>query len=290
MTTNCKVIATCFAGKSLREKTEIVGNPPLMVDHSQNFPSKESVLDLVKLNVEQERTVDPGVPCDTIIINNDTGWEKGNKYLDSINNTAAHSGIIKVLHGANWGRSFGAYNEAYQNFKNEYEYWIFTEDDILVNGHNYYKIAIENFNKRENIGFVAIQGVSTHGLDGESGEHAKHAHGGCGITHVKILNELNKKLGKLPHCDKTESQSYEDCIIKGEIAFTNEIMKLGYELRTIENEYPLYWFAYDYMRGIRVNAKPTLLPLIKWWLKELVYHRLKNTVIYQQTVGKIKGK
>ena len=261
---NCKVIATCFIGKRVQKETLIVGNPPLVVLHSMNFPTEETVLALIKLNIDQDRTVDPGIPCDTIIVNNDVGWEKGNKYLDSINNSPTHSGIIRVLHRENWGRSFGAYNEAYQRFKGEYEYWIFTEDDILINGFNYFKIARSNFNRHDNAGFIALLGISNEGLYGEIGEPLKHAHSGTGITHVKILDELNTKLGKLPHSGKTESQTYEDCIYKGEIAFTNEIIKLGYELRDMGSADPLYWFAYDFMRGIRVKAKPSFLNLLKW--------------------------
>jgi len=289
-TKNCKVIATCFVGKRVQEFTQIAGNPPLMIYHAQNFPTAESVLDLIKLNIEQEKTVDPGVPCDTIIVNNDVGWSKGNEYLDAVNNTAIHSGILRVLHCENWGRSFGAYNGAYQKFKNEYDYWIFTEDDILINGHNYYKIALDNFNRYENTGFVALQGVSIDGLDGESGEHAKHAHSGAGLTHVKILNELNAKLGKLPHCDKNESQDYLECIRNGEIAFTNEILRLGYDLRTVESDYPLYWFAYDYMRGIRVDAKPPFSQKLMWWTNRFINYRVKKSAIYRQTVGRFKDK
>ena len=82
---NCKVIATCFIGrKRVIENTRIVGYPPLMAIHSQNFPTEESILELIKLNVEQERAVNPGVPCDTIIVNSDSGWQKGKDYLDSI--------------------------------------------------------------------------------------------------------------------------------------------------------------------------------------------------------------
>jgi hypothetical protein len=235
-----------------------------MVLHSMNFPTEDAVLDLIKLNVEQERTVDPGIPCDTIIVNNDVGWEKGNRYLDSINNSQAHSGIIRVLHRGNWGRSFGAYNEAYQRFRDEYEYWIFTEDDIFINGDNYFKIARDNFNRHDKTGFVALLGISNKGLYSEIGESFKHAHSGAGITHVKILDELNRKLGKLPHSERTESQTYEDCIYNGEIAFTNEIIKLGYELKTIESDVPLHWFAYDFMRGKRVDLTPRFLPLMKW--------------------------
>ena len=97
------------------------------------------------------------------------------------------------------------------------------------------------------------------------------------------------KLGKLPYCDKNMSQGYEECIRKGEIAFTNEILKLGYELRTMESDYPLYWFAYDYMRGIRVDAKPALRPLIGWWISRFIRMHWKKSAVYRRTLGKRRG-
>jgi hypothetical protein len=277
-TKNCKVIATCFVGKSVRETTSITGYPPLVIDHAQNFPTAESILDLIKLNVEQEKTVDPGVPCDTIIVNNDVGWSQGNEFLDSINNLPTYSGFFKILHNKNLGRSFGAYDGAYQKFKDEYDYWIFTEDDILINGKNYFKIALDNFNCEENTGFVALQGMSIDGLDWESGEHLRHAHSGTIITHIRILNELNNKLGKLPHCGINDPQDYQACINKGEIPFTNEILRLGYKGRTVTSDYPLYWYAYDYMRGVRVDAQPTFLPLMKWLIFRFINVRLKKPI------------
>jgi hypothetical protein len=102
------------------------------------------------------------------------------------------------------------------------------------------------------------------GCYGETGEHLKHAHNAAGITHVNILNELNNKFGKLPYADNIDSQTYQDVILYGEVAFTNEIMQLGYELKNMKSDCPLYWFAYDYMRGIRVAAKPPLRNLIQW--------------------------
>ena len=270
---NCKVIATCFIGrKRVILNTCVVGYPPLMAIHSQNFPSEESILELLKLNVEQERLVDPGVPCDTVIVNSDTGWQKGNEYLDSINNTSTRTGIFRVVHRPNIGISYGAYNDAYQKYKDEYAYWIFTEDDILINSNNYFKAAIDYYNQKKDTGFVAFIGLSMEGCGGETGEHLKHAHNAAGITHVDILNEVNRKHGNLPYADNSDSQTYPDVILYGEVAFTNEIMKLGYELRTMESDCPLYWFAYDFMRGIRIDAKPSLFNLIKWRVMRINGH------------------
>lgn len=247
MARNCKVIVTCFMGRTVRETTTVCGSPPGFFNHSQNFPDEESVLDLVKLNYELECESDPGVECDTIIVNNDIGWKKGNDYLASIDNADTCAGKLRVLNRENYGRSFGGYNRAFERFRDEYDYWIFTEDDILIIKENYFQTCIKAFEEGEDIGFVAIQGLSNMGL----GKPILHAHSGAGISHTNVLDALYNKLGMLPHSRKDQSQSYAAIIENGEMAFTNEIFKLGYDLATVSEKTPLYIYAYDYLRGLR---------------------------------------
>ena len=247
MPRNCKVIVTCFMGREIRKTTTICGLPPGFFNHSQNFPDEESVLELVKLNYELECQSDPGVECDTIIVNNDIGWEKGNDYLKSIDNTKTYGGRLKVLNRKNYGRSFGGYNRAFEVFRDDYDYWIFTEDDILIIKEKYFETCIKAYEACDNVGFVAIQGLSHIGL----GKPVLHAHSGAGITHIGVLNTLYNKLGMLPHSREDESQSYNAIIENGEMAFTHEIYKLGYQLTTVGLKTPLYIYAYDYLRGLR---------------------------------------
>jgi len=198
MARNCKVIVTCFMGRKVREKTTLAGRPPGFFAHAQNFPDEESVLGLVKLNYELECQSDPGVECDTIIVNNDVGWEKGNDFLKSIDNTKTHSGRLRVLTRKNYGRSFGGYHRAFEVFKEEYDYWIFTEDDILIMKENYFQTCIKAFEEKANVGFMAILGLSDLGFD----TYILHAHGGVGISHTTVLNALYNKLGMLLACPR----------------------------------------------------------------------------------------
>jgi len=242
MRRNCKVITTCFIGRTVRKNTTIGGDPPGPFNHAQNFPTPEAVLELVALIYDLECKVDPGVESDTIIVNNDVGWEKGNRFLESLHNSKTYSGQLKVVNRENFGRSFGGYNSAYEIFKSQYEYWTFTEDDILVIGDGYFRTCIELFESEAKIGFVAIQGISK--------EFKLHAHGGVGMTHIRVLDAVYKTLGKLPHRERHQSQAYDDIIVDGEIAFTNSISKLGLDLAEVQSKIPLYAYAYDYMRGI----------------------------------------
>ena len=256
MSRNCKVIATCFAGREVRLHNAICGTPPGVFVHAQNFADAESVLELIATVRELEVRVDPGSECDTIIVNNDVGWERGNRYLDSLNGTKTFAGTFKVLHRENFGSSLGAYNHAYSTFGRRYDYWTFTEDDILLNGHRWLGICLETFARHDNAGFVAIQGFSD--------DWAKHAHGGVGLTHINILDAVRGAWGALPHRLRHESQNDDDHIVFGEVLFTNLINRLGFDLVIVESDIRLYEFAYDYMmrnRGLCVRTyRPGLIP------------------------------
>ena len=224
-------------------KTEMWGDPPGPFMHAQNFPDPESVMELVSLIHEFERKVDPGIECDTIIVNNDTGWEKGNRYLASLNGTRTFAGVLTVITRENYGVSLGGYNHAYERFKHQYDYWTFTEDDILISGDQWLVRCIETFEQHEDIGFVAILGLSK--------EFALHAHGGVGTTHVSVLNDVRKVWGSLPHRQQHETQTDLDHIVFGEVLFTNLISRMGRRLVTVKADPPLYTYAYDYMRNKR---------------------------------------
>lgn len=159
-----KIITTSFVPKAVRETSELCGNPLGFFSHSQNFPSKESVVDLLKFVINKEKKCDPGCNTDLIIVNNDTGWQKGIDYLDAVNQGRLKRGVIRVFHRENFGRSFGGYNFAFKKLKDEYDYFIFTEDDTVVSVDGYASIGIDIFNKTENCGFVAYEGVSNKSI------------------------------------------------------------------------------------------------------------------------------
>jgi hypothetical protein len=183
-------------------------------------------------------------------VNNDVGWERGNKLLDSIDQSKTLAGRLRVLHRPNYGRSYGGYNAAFERYGDDYAYWTFTEDDILVNGHNHLRTCIDRFQCGANIGFVAIQGLSTAPV--------LHAHGGVGTTHVRVLRTVHDRWGSLPHRAQHESQGHDDATFWGELMFTYFINRIGYELVELDRDAPMYVFAEDYIRqskGLAIRRK-----------------------------------
>ena len=253
-----KVITTSFVPRAVRLSTDLSGNPLGYFSHSQNFTAREQIIDLIKYTLEVESEVDPGCDTDIIFVNNQIGWSDGDEYLNSINGKKIKRGCIKVIHRENIGRSFGGYNSAVKIFGSEYDYYIFTEDDILINGDHYALRGIDAFINCANCGFVAYQSISEQ-FRQCSREDSLHAHGGVGLTSYMVLDQVIQKYENLPFSSSPADQTYESIIERGEVAFTNVIHKMGYNLIAINEEIKLYEYAYDRMRGIskRRYASPS---------------------------------
>lgn len=211
----CKIIAcTMIDGRDYRNT---VSYPA----HNQVEDTKELVLEMLKKLVALEMTQEAGVPMDIYIMNNDVEYELGNDWLNSIHGSKTKDGHIYVIHRANNGGSFGCYNDAYVKLRSKYEWFLFTEDDLFVFGDNYYKKLITKFNEYR-VGFLALIGI------GHRDDNA-HAHGGVGLTHRDILDQVFTVYGKLPHAKEAFSKA--SAIRDGEIPFTNVINKMGYKLQ-----------------------------------------------------------
>lgn len=213
-TKSCKIIAISFAeGRDVRTNV-------YFPSHNQDAGSSEDLRQMVEDLFSLEIKQDAGVPMDIYLINSDVGYERGNKWLNEINGTKTKNGILYVLHRENIGGSFGAYDFAYRALRDKYEYFMFTEDDLFIFGDRYYKKAINMFEKYD-LGFLSF-------IDIEWVRNIIHCHGGVGLTHKKILEQVFRKFGELPHAK--DFWDKPQVIRDGEIPFTNSIHDMGYEL------------------------------------------------------------
>ena len=227
-----KVIGTCFIGREVRLESTA------WYEHAQNLPEEKSVLDMISFIVENENQVDSGLPMDTIIVNNDVGYQSGINYLNSIDGTKTKNGRIKIIHKDNCGRSFGCYDKAFKKYKNKYEYWMFCEDDMYFCKDGYAKHYLDILNTNSNCAFVATIGI------GRPNHETKHAHGGCGFTHRDYMQETiplefnvddgtNKQAfkaaGSLAYSKEDNKNTRIHCV-GGEVPFTYSLVRLGYEL------------------------------------------------------------
>lgn len=210
----CKVIVCSFLdGRDIRNNVEFPA-------HNQSAGTSEDIRKMVEDVYNLEVKQDAGLPVDIYFVNNNVGYERGNKWLDEIHGTKTANGHIYVIHRTNTGGSFGAYNHAFKMLRNKYDYFLFTEDDLLILGEMYYKKAINTFNKYA-LGFLAF-------IDVERKRNKVHAHGGVGLTSTEILDRVVLKHGSLPHFSGEWDKP--KVIRDGEIPFTNTIHEMGYTL------------------------------------------------------------
>ena len=161
-----KIIATCFAKRSFRSNTYLTGDPLGFFGHSQKFQNEDDIINLLKFNISLEKKINPGINYrDIIIVNNDVGNKKGNNFLKKLSSKKIPFGKIIVCNRKNTGMSFGAYNYAFKKFKNKYDYFLFSEDDIIICKKNYFQIGIDIFNSNKNSGFFHLFQYETEKLD-----------------------------------------------------------------------------------------------------------------------------
>ena len=195
----CKVIVTSLTPR----KRGGANNYP---SHSQEY-EVEDIISMVKSSIEMDKKYNPGVDLDTIIVNNNAGDIKANKSLKELQDDK-----IFIVKRPNNGGSFAAYIDIFLKYKNKYDYFIFTEDDILIGGSDNYCINLINkLESSPEIGFIALVGISYSG-------YPKHAHGGVGIVSSSTLKKVYKSNPFLYEgWDRNKSIGHE-------IQFTNNIL------------------------------------------------------------------
>lgn len=275
-----KVIATCFKPKEVIEKTRLTGNPLGYFYHSQNFTSVSDIIQLLELNIATEKNLNAGFDRDLIIVNADVNSDEGNKYIEKISGTKINGGKIIAFTRKNIGLSFGSYNDAFMKFKNNYEYFLFTEDDWLIFRENYLKIGIDILNKTYLCGMVSYVGVTKiHRSHWKplnlNKSNAYGCHGGIGLLSTKTLNEVVNKNGSLPYY---KGDDYRMGVRYGELAFPNSIVKLGYKIIDLPRDKILGMPAYDYMRNIKYKKFPNLLELVNHYFQIFLIKSVKKKI------------
>jgi hypothetical protein len=245
---NVKVMATYFGPRRTR---------PSMIDET---------IEWMKDVVELEVTIDKGVFADTIIVNHDIAkllpdGRKAHEYLDSLDGIPTRNGVIKTI-SRPWnkgvGGSFGSFNYAFEHFKQTgYEYWFFTEDNVIEIADGYFSQCIRQLEEDSTIAFVGVH--RSLSIEMTARRHPIHAHGGCGCVHVSRLKLISDKYGSLPYlkepmpgqmtngkidmgyklADKAVKKWYHRFENEGEVAFTNVYIKEGLKVVDLEMDCPV---------------------------------------------------
>jgi hypothetical protein len=243
-----KILSTCFRRGRVRENTELVGHPVGYFSHSQNFTTFEDTVELLKYQIEMEKKYPPGINRDLVIVNSDVGSKEGNAFVEKLNNKEINDGKIISFTRKNVGLSYGAYNDAYLMLRNNYDFFLFIEDDLITAKENYLKIGIDQWNKIKNCGFIAYYGLtrvkkSWWDQAGLNKTNAISAYSGCGLSSKIVLDELG---------------------------LSKSIIDLGFKMTEFK-DYVLVIPAYDLMRGIKYKKYPGFFLKYSWIIKSKIY-------------------
>jgi hypothetical protein len=143
---------------------------------------------------------------------------------------------VTIIPRQNIGMSYGAWSYAFGIFRNDYDYFIFNEDDYFINQHNFDSYFINKFESKINIGYLCL--LVANPIWG--GDYKTHAANSVGISSNKVLNEIWCKYGCLPHYNSGPNvvdDYYRNNEINGQIAQTNTIHRMGYNLFDVRDDY-----------------------------------------------------
>lgn len=185
--------------------------------------------------------------------------EEDYKYVSDIFNILPkfiNGSKVEINFRKNIGMSFAAFAELFEKYRNECDYFIFNEDDYFFVENNWDTYLKNKFLTSPNCGYFGM-------VVREANDWCNNKkHLGCttGISSTKVLNEVYNKIGSLPHI---LSNNYKD-IEQVQINFTNEIVKLGYEIMDVRNDFMVNFATtesdYDIWRFFSWNDKEILQP------------------------------
>jgi len=166
-----------------------------------------------------------------------------NYLLNEYDGQDVSTGKIKVIHRPRISSdlSFGSYKYAFYLLQNEYDYWFFSEDDILPLTNGIVPELIDILNSSEDIGFVgALRYPNTHCYTLEDGYIISHdhVHGGCGLTSttkMKKVAEIVPTYLQTPNIlnEEIKNKIVDDYLGENtfEIGFTQDFINAGFKLK-----------------------------------------------------------
>jgi len=212
------------------------------------------MLSFIKESITNEINIENGYETDVVFVLNESPIMDGLVYLLNKNNKPTKNGKIIIERRPNKNGSFGAYYNMVEKYMNDYDYFFFCEDDVLIYKDNYIKDFIDFCDSDESIGFVSLAPIHNKNL------YPTHSGGGCGLTSKEKFLKVNS-IEDIFNFNSTESinQPYPN-LITFEINFTNKFVKCGLMLKNHPKYSPLC-DNYKKHIGHKNNFKPEYLDL-----------------------------
>lgn len=191
----------------------------------------ENKLESIKFNLACHKHYKAGVDYEIVIVDNGSPDEETQKYLKALEKTG-----IQVLRRENIGFSFASFKYAWEQFKNDYDYFLFNEQDGVPAKDNWLLEILQKFHCENDIGAVG-NNVESFDLTWEFSELKNlcpyigkrdaiyNLDGFMTFTSSTVLRQVEKIGGLfvLP----TQGRKNAD---RNELIFQQPILELGYKI------------------------------------------------------------
>ena len=176
---------------------------------------------------------------------------------------------VEVFLRKNAGLSYGAFSDNFARLRNEYDYFIFNEDDYFLVQDSWDEYLIRKYNSLPDSGYLcAVQRCED--FWNEEKVHAGHC---FGISSREALDRVWKKHGCLPHDNNTNDYKVQE---KVQHNFGYSFVEAGLRVYDIREEYRVAFAmtndAADIWRWFWWNEKDLIVPAIfafdkphTWW-------------------------
>jgi hypothetical protein len=218
----CLKIVTCYFGK-----------------RRFDFNTPKDMGNYIIKMLENEINIENGVDTDVVFVNNNNNHNiELNSLLNSFNDVKTKNGKIIVNVRENLNGSFGAYYDMFFKYMDDYDYFFFCEDDVLIYKEKYISEFIEFLNSDESIGFVCLAPISY-----SFGNDRIHSGGGCGLSSKeKFLKVYSKEsVNELLVNKRANNNNVDDYNLfqSLEIEFTNSFVRNGLTIKNHPKFFPL---------------------------------------------------
>jgi hypothetical protein len=199
------------------------------------FNTPNNIIEYVIENLENEKKIDNGFPTDVVFVNNDCNNKESNEILNSYNNTETKNGKIFIETRENESGSFGAYYDTAFKYKDHYDYFFFSEDDVIIYKDNYIKDFIDFIDNNDEVGFVSLAPIS------KSPYYPRHSGGGCGLTTKEKFLKCNPEdYVKQFRIENNDRPIHIYGKLENlEVEFTNAFVRKDYQLKNHPKYSPL---------------------------------------------------
>ena len=166
--------------------------------------------------------VDPGVDMDLVIVmNQDKKFPQGYSYVATLDGTDINRGKVRTIERHNTaGKGFDGFAHGFDVVQDEYDYFLFCEDDVVFFLDDYYRMGIETFEKNQPI--AACVGYSPKSLP--RSQRPSHFGGGLLMSSREKLKIVAQKqhTGKRKLFGQRLPGFGEPRLPNNEVAFTDQ--------------------------------------------------------------------